>query len=92
MLLQNVFSAFQTRAGLSYNLGMAVGAMLATMAVVAYADFASEFAVERVHIILEGAQIILLTVAAGVMAGTLHLLSTLGEATTPDLPRRAALI
>lgn len=91
MLLQNVFSAFHTRAGLSYNLGMAIGAMLATLAVVAYADFASAFAVERVHIILEGVQITLLTVAAGVIAGTLHMLSTVDEVSTPDLSRGAAI-
>jgi len=91
MLLQNVLSPLQTRAGLSYNLSLAIGTMLAALAVVVYADFASTLAGERVHIILQGAQMILLTVASGIIAGVLHALSTAGESAAAALaPRRAA--
>jgi hypothetical protein len=92
MLLQNVFASFQTRAGISYNLSLAIGAMLATLATVAYADLASTLATERVQIILQGAQIIGLTVAAGVIAGALHVLSTAGESAAPVLARRTAAV
>jgi len=90
MQMQNVLAPCQSRAGLSYNLSMAMGAMLATLAVVVYADCASTLAAERVHVILEGMQIILLTVAAGVIAGGLHVLSTAGEPAAPAPARRTA--
>lgn len=91
MSLQTLFSPFHTRAGLSYNLALAIGAMLATLAVVTYADLATAIATERVHIILQGAQMILLTVSSGIIAGALHVLATAGEAAPQYLaPRRAA--
>jgi len=91
MLLQTMFSPFLTRAGLSYNLSLAIGAMLATLAVVVYADSASTLSAERVHIILQGAQMILLTTAAGIIAGVLHVLSTAGDGAARALaPRYAA--
>lgn len=91
MSLQTLLSPFHSRAGISYNLGLAIGAMLATLAVVAYADLASSLPTDRVHIILQGAQMILLTVSAGVIAGALHVLGTAGEHATPVLlPRHAA--
>jgi len=90
MLLQTLYSSFQTRAGISYNLSLAIGAMLATLAVVVYADSAATLSADRVHIILQGAQMILLTVAAGIIAGAFHAVSTAGETAVPMLaPRRA---
>lgn len=80
MSLQTLFSSFRTRAGLSYNLALAIGAMLATLAVVVYADLATTIATERVHIILQGAQMILLTVASGLIAGAVHVFATAGDA------------
>jgi hypothetical protein len=79
MSLQTVFSPFQTRPGLSYHLSLAIGAMLAALLVVAYAAGASDVSAVRTHIVLQGAEIILLTVASGVIAGALHLLSTAGD-------------
>jgi hypothetical protein len=54
--------------------------MVATLLVVAYAAAASELGAVRAHIVLQGAEIILLTVAAGVIAGALHLVGTSGNA------------
>ena len=90
MSLQTLFSPFHSRAGVSYNLALAIGAMLATLAVVAYADLATTIATERVHVILQGAQMILLTVSSGLIAGALHVLATAGEAVPQFLSQHRA--
>jgi hypothetical protein len=80
MSLQTVFSPFQARPGLSYHLSLAIGAMFASLLVVAYAAGASDEGAVRAHIVLQGAQMIALTVASGVIAGLVHLVSTAGGA------------
>jgi hypothetical protein len=59
--------------------------MLASLLVVAYAAAASDAGAVRTHIVLLGAQVILLTWASGVIAGALHLASTAGSAAVAGL-------
>jgi len=88
MSLQTLFSPFTARPALSYHLSLAIGAMLAILLVVAYAASVSPLAAVRAHMILQGAQIILLTLASGVIAGVLHMVGTAGEtAVHAVLPR-----
>jgi membrane associated rhomboid family serine protease len=58
---------------------LAAGAMLASLAVVAYACLHSPDAAVRVQTILQGARVILLTVVAGAVASGLHLFSVAGS-------------
>jgi hypothetical protein len=67
---------------------LAVGAMLATLAVVTYACLLSNDSATRVHVILQGGEVILLTWAAGMVASALHLIGVAGEAIT----RKAAAL
>ena len=58
---------------------LAIGAMLAALAVVAYSCLQSDDSVVRVHSILQGAEVILLTGTAGLAASALHWISLVGE-------------
>jgi len=80
MILQNVSSPTQFRHGLLFPVLLSWGAMLATFVVIAYACLLSPDAVVRVRIILQGAEVILLTWVAGNLAGALHSLGLAGEA------------
>jgi len=53
--------------------------MFATLLVVTYAYLASPESAVRVQIVLQGAEVILLTLAAGIVAGTLHAISVASE-------------
>jgi hypothetical protein len=94
MSLQNVFSPFRHRVGLSFPAALAIGAMLAVLLVVAYAAFASPASAVRAQIVLQGAEIILLTLCAGIIAGAVHGIGTyseyLMEAALPRSRRNAA--
>ena len=59
---------------------LAIGAMLATLAVVCYASVHSDDSAVRVAIVLQGAKVILLTWIAGFIASAVHHLSLIGEA------------
>ena len=58
---------------------LAVGAMLSALVVVAYACLQSDDSVVRVRLILQGAEVILLTWAAGIVASAVHLVSVASE-------------
>ena len=65
---------------------LAIGAMLATLAVVAYACLHTADGAERVHLVMTGAKAILVTWGAGFIASGLHLAATVR---TSILPQRA---
>jgi hypothetical protein len=79
MSLQTLFSPFRHRVGLSFPASLGIGAMLAVLLVVAYAAFASPESAERAQIVLQGAEIILLTLCSGIIAGTVHWIGTYRE-------------
>lgn len=58
---------------------LAIGAMLSTLAIVAYACLSTGDSAVRVHAILQGLQITLLIWAAGAVASILHLAGTAAE-------------
>ena len=65
---------------------LAIGAMLATFAVVTYACLHTDDSTLRVALLLKGAEAILVTWAAGILASALHLQATAGESATRALP------
>jgi hypothetical protein len=67
--------------GHSFPVNLAIGAMLASLLIVAYAALASAESAERAQVILQGAQIILLTLSAGVIATVVHGLGLAAEQT-----------
>ncbi len=93
MSLQTLFSPFRHRVGLSFPASLGIGAMLAVLLVVAYAALASPSSAERAHIVLQGLEIVLLTLCSGIIAGGVHWIGTysedLREATLPRSRRIA---
>jgi len=79
MYQQNVSLQTEPRAALSFAGILAWGGMLATLLVVTYACLLSPEGAVRVRMILQGAEVILLTLAAGAIAGTLHFLAHANE-------------
>jgi len=67
-----VLSFTPRRPALSFAAILAWGAMIATLSVLAYACLLSAEAPVRVHMILQGAEVIVLTLGAGLLAGLLH--------------------
>ena len=64
---------------------LAIGAMLATLAVVAYACLQSDDSSLRVRLILQGADVVLLTWAAGLVASALQWISLAGDSISRKL-------
>jgi len=64
---------------------LAIGAMLATLAVVAYACLHSDDAAVRVALLLKGAEAILVTWAAGILASVLNAKAIAGESAAQAL-------
>ena len=89
MSQQNVSSFHQSHRALSFPWILAAGTMIATLLVVAYAYLASAEGTVRVHIVLQGAEVILLTLVAGIIAGAVHALGVASEAASAK--RRFAL-
>lgn len=73
------FFSTERRPALSFAGILAWGAMIATLCVLVYACLLSPEALVRVRVILQGAQVIVLTLAAGVLAGALHSASLAAE-------------
>jgi len=80
MFQQNISSPTHSHQGLFFQALLSWGAMLATLIVIAYACLLSPEGAVRVHIILQGAEVILISWVAGILAGTLHSLGLAGEA------------
>ncbi len=74
-MTQAILSHIERRPGLSFNASLVIGAMIATLAVVAFAGLSSPVSAVRAHIVLQGAQVVLLTLAAGAIASALHAFS-----------------
>jgi hypothetical protein len=68
---------------------LALGAMLAALAVVAYAFLSGDDSAMRARLVLQGAGVILMVWLAGLIASGLHLLATADEAQLAE-PRRLA--
>ena len=64
---------------------MALGAMLATLAVVAYAVLSTDVSARQVQLILQGAGVILLVWFAGFLASALHLAALAADTLTMRL-------
>jgi hypothetical protein len=79
MSQQIVSSLNQSRRALSFPGILAAGTMIATLLVVAYAYFASAEGAVRAHIVLQGAEVILLTLVAGFIAGAVHAIGVASE-------------
>jgi len=75
--MSNENFSLQTRspAALSFAGILCWGAMLATLLIIAYAYLASPEALVRAHIILQGAEVLLISLGAGVIAGSVHQLA-----------------
>ena len=69
---QNISLQTRSRAALSFPGILACGAMLATLVVIGYACLYSPEGAVRVRMILQGAEVILITLSAGTLAGVLH--------------------
>jgi len=80
MSKQYLSSPTHSGAALTFPGILGWGAMLAAMLVIAYAGLLSPEAAVRVRMILQGAEVILITLAAGTLAGVLHSLALAGEA------------
>ena len=84
------FTSSQTprRPTLSFPGILAWGAMIATLLVIAYAGVLSPEASVRVHVILQGFQVIVLTLVAGLIAAAVHSLGLAAETRRhrPKLP------
>jgi len=78
-MTQMILNQIERRAGLSFHANLMIGAMLAVLGVVAYAGTAAS-ALLRTHIVLQGCEIVLMTLAAGIIANALHALSLAGTA------------
>jgi len=83
-MTQMILNQIERRAGLSFNANLVLGAMLAVLCVVAYAGTAGNAAL-RTHIVLQGCEIVLMTLAAGFIANVLHSLSLAGAAAPAPL-------
>lgn len=89
MFLHNISSPTQSRPGLFFPVLLSWGAMLATLVIIAYACLLSPEAVVRVRIILQGAEVILISWVAGILAGVLHDLSLASEARRKTIVQEA---
>ena len=78
-MTQAILSHIERRPGLSFHASLMVGAMLAVLAVVVYASLATTVGALRTGIILQGMEVILLTLAAGFIASALHAVGTASE-------------
>jgi len=58
---------------------LAIGAMMSTFAVIAYACLTSDAGAVRTHVILQGAEVTLLTWAAGAVSSLVHLIGVARE-------------
>ena len=74
-MTQAILNHIERRPGLSFHASLGIGAMIAILAVVAFAGLSATAAAVRAHIVLQGAEVILLTLAAGAIASALHTLS-----------------
>ncbi len=74
-MTQAILSHIERRPGLSFHASLAIGAMIAVLFVVTFAGLSASAAAVRAHIVLQGAEVILLTLAAGAIASAVHAIS-----------------
>ena len=86
-MTQMILNQIERRPALSFHASLMLGAMLATLAVVAYAGTAT--GMMRAHIVLQGFEVILLTLGAGFIASALHAVSLSGDVSRPRIERKA---
>lgn len=90
MFQQNISSLTQSREGLLFQVLLPWAAMLATLVVIAYAYLLSPEGAVRVPIILQGAEVILISWVAGILANAVHCLGLAGEVRHGTIPQAVA--